>query len=77
MPFLTINSTESTPRLEIKDFVAVQEELCPREGCTVSRLAHCAADSKPNGLGGGKSSFLFHRTTTNEVQSSKMKWLAT
>lgn len=31
--FLTFYSSENSPRLEVEDFVPIEEKLCTREGC--------------------------------------------
>lgn len=45
------NSTKDSQRIESSDLIAVEEELCPREGRTISGLAHSLAGAKQDGNG--------------------------
>ena len=50
------HSTKGSAGPQVQDLVAVQEELCPREGCSLPGLAHRPADPEPHGFGRGMSS---------------------
>jgi hypothetical protein len=50
---LTVASSEDTPRTQVQDLVAIEEELRSREGRKIPRLTDSPAYSEPHGIGRG------------------------